>query len=285
MSSISEKSGSYISGSDHHGHHVEHPHHHHHRHVHQPPHLMQTTEFDEDDEEDVDLRTSAAGTEAIIVGGHGGGQPGLGGLGHGGGHRGQPQPKQTTYLVDHHPQLFEPPSLTNYATMPRQPPGPQLTSTFSHPHHQANTMGRRPHGTTASAAASAASAHYNDEDIRRQAYIQSLGNPMDSVLQSSKAFVRDQRVFQGHVIEDPHMQPEDLDEDPTTVYYGGEVYSTNGLYVVNPPAPGTRGLDPAGIPSSAVHDNYGYLPSPPPVPPGPPHSTRYLYPENAGHLV
>ena len=108
---------------------------------------------------------------------------------------------------------------------------------------------------------------------------------MDSVLQSSKAFVRDQRVFQGHVIEDPHMQPEDLDEDPTTVYYGGEVYSTNGLYVVNPPAPGTRGLDPAGIPSSAVHDNYGYLPSPPPVPPGPPHSTRYLYPENAGHLV
>ena len=36
-------------------------------------------------------------------------------------------------------------------------------------------MGRRPHGTTASAAASAASAHYNDEDIRRQAYIQSLG--------------------------------------------------------------------------------------------------------------
>ena len=78
----------------------------------------------EDDEEDVDLRTSAAGTEAIIVGGHGGGQPGLGGLGHGhGGHRGQPQPKQTTYLVDHHPQLFEPPSLTNYATMPRQPPG------------------------------------------------------------------------------------------------------------------------------------------------------------------
>ena len=111
-----------------------------------------------------------------------------------------------------------------------------------------------------------------------------LGNPMDSVLQSSKAFVRDQRVFQGHVIEDPHMQPEDLDEDPTTVYYGGEVYSTNGLYVVNPPAPGTRGLDPAGIPS-AVHDNYGYLPSPPPVPPGPPHSTRYLYPENAGHLV
>ena len=82
---------------------------------------------------------------------------------------------------------------------------------------------------------------------------------MDSVLQSSKAFVRDQRVFQGHVIEDPHMQPEDLDEDPTTVYYGGEVYSTNGLYVVNPPAPGTRGLDPAGIPS-AVHDNYGYLP-------------------------
>ena len=108
---------------------------------------------------------------------------------------------------------------------------------------------------------------------------------MDSVLQSSKAFVRDQRVFQGHVIEDPHMQPEDLDEDPTTVYYGGEVYSTNGLYVVNPPAPGTRGLDPAGIPSSAVHDNYGFLPSPPPVPPGPPHSTRYLYPENAGHLV
>jgi len=75
MSSISEKSGSYISGSDHHGHHVEHPHHHHHRHVHQPPHLMQTTEFDEDDEEDVDLRTSAAGTEAIIVGG----QHGLGG--------------------------------------------------------------------------------------------------------------------------------------------------------------------------------------------------------------
>ncbi len=75
----------------------------------------------QEDEEDVDLRTSAAGTEAIIVGGHGGGQPGLGGLAHGGGHRGQP--KQTTYLVDHHPQLFEPPSLTNYATMPRQPPG------------------------------------------------------------------------------------------------------------------------------------------------------------------
>ena len=116
-------------------------------------------------------------------------------------------------------------------------------------------------------------------------YLIFLGNPMDSVLQSSKAFVRDQRVFQGHVIEDPHMQPEDLDEDPTTVYYGGEVYSTNGLYVVNPPASGTRGLDPAGVLSSAVHDNYGYLPSPPPVPPGPPHSTRYLYPENAGHLV
>ena len=86
-------------------------------------HFFTNFVLQEDDEEDVDLRTSAAGTEAIIVGGHGGGQPGLGGLGHGGGHRGQPQPKQTTYLVDHHPQLFEPPSLTNYATMPRQPPG------------------------------------------------------------------------------------------------------------------------------------------------------------------
>ena len=62
--------------------------------------------------------------------------------------------------------------LEKYFTLELQP---QLTSTFSHPHHQANTMGRRPHGTTASAAASAASAHYNDEDIRRQAYIQSLG--------------------------------------------------------------------------------------------------------------
>ena len=40
-----------------------------------------------------------------LVGGHGG-RTGL--------------TKQTTYLVDHHPQLFEhPPSLTNYATMPR----------------------------------------------------------------------------------------------------------------------------------------------------------------------
>jgi hypothetical protein len=86
-------------------------------------HFFTNFVLQEDDEEDVDLRTSAAGTEAVIVGGHSGGQPGLGGLGHGGGHRGQLQPKQTTYLVDHHPQLFEPPSLTNYATMPRQPPG------------------------------------------------------------------------------------------------------------------------------------------------------------------
>ena len=49
MSSISEKSGSYISDRDHHDHH--HPHHHshgtHRHHVHhQPPHIMQTTEFD-----------------------------------------------------------------------------------------------------------------------------------------------------------------------------------------------------------------------------------------------
>merc|ERR1719447_1038005 len=97
---------------------------------------MQTTEFDEEDE-DVDLRTSGTASEAIIVGG-----------GHSGGHSGS---KQTTYLVDHHPQLFEHPpssSLTNYATMPRQPSlqqppvVPPLTSTFSH--HQANTMGRQP---------------------------------------------------------------------------------------------------------------------------------------------
>ena len=87
---------------------------------------------------------------------------------------------------------------------------------------------------------------------------------MDSAV-SSKAFVRDQRVFQGGHIEDQRE-----DDEHTTSYYGGEVYTTNGLYVVPPPG-------------SAVNDNYGYLPSPPPVP-GPP-TTRYLYPENAGHLV
>ena len=99
---------------------------------------------------------------------------------------------------------------------------------------------------------------------------------MDSAL-PSKAYVQDQRVF----------HPED--EEHTTAYYGGEVYSANGLYVVSPPS-GPRGVDPATggsmvptISGGVVNDNYGYLPSPPPVP-GPPHS-RYLYPENAGHLV
>ena len=89
---------------------------------------------------------------------------------------------------------------------------------------------------------------------------------MDSIA-SSKAFVRDQKVFQG--------LPDEVDEH-TTSYYGGEVFSTNGLYVVSPGGPSL------GV--STVSDNYGYLPSPPPVPPGPPQS-RYLYPENAGHLV
>ena len=54
MSSISEKSGSYISEEHHHGHHVSvggHGGGHHHRLHHQqlqqqPQHLMQTTEFD-----------------------------------------------------------------------------------------------------------------------------------------------------------------------------------------------------------------------------------------------
>jgi len=65
---------------------------------------------------------------------------------------------------------------------------------------------------------------------------------------------------------------------------GGEVYSTNGLYVVSPGGSMTPGGPSLGV--STVSDNYGYLPSPPPVPPppGPPQS-RYLYPENAGHLV
>ena len=90
---------------------------------------------------------------------------------------------------------------------------------------------------------------------------------MDSAV-SSKAFVRDQRVFQqGSLIENQQLE----DDEHTTSYYGGEVYTANGLYVVPPPG------------SSAINDNYGYLPSPPPVPAPP--TTRYLYPENAGHLV
>ena len=76
----------------------------------------------------------------------------------------QQQPGRT-YLVDHHPQLFEPPA--NYATMPRQPPG--LTSTFSH----SNTLGGR--GGNNVPRINAAPHQFEEEERRRQAYIQSLG--------------------------------------------------------------------------------------------------------------
>lgn len=151
MSSISEKSGSYIS--DHHHHHEHHHHRHHHHPVTMPPPPMQTTtEFDEDDEDEEDLRT-----EALIRGGRS---------------NGSGPPTQSTYLVDHHPQLFEHPvvaanhpQLTNYATMPRGGQQPPLTSTFT------NTVGRRPPPPTASIG------HYEEEERRRQAYIQSLPPP------------------------------------------------------------------------------------------------------------
>ena len=71
-----------------------------------------------------------------------------------------PPPQTRTYLVDHHPQLFEPPA--NYATMPRQPPMP---STFSH----SNTLGGR------GGQAVPRTHQFEEEERRRQAYIQSLG--------------------------------------------------------------------------------------------------------------
>lgn len=78
----------------------------------------------------------------------------------------QPQPGRT-YLVDHHPQLFEPPA--NYATMPRQPP---LTSTFSH----SNTLGGRGGANNVPRAGPPGAHQFEEEERRRQAYIQSLGN-------------------------------------------------------------------------------------------------------------
>ena len=66
---------------------------------------------------------------------------------------------------------------------------------------------------------------------------------------------------------------EEIDEH-TTSYYGGEIYN-GSLYVVNSTEESFRS-----------NDNYGYLPTPPPPPPPINASTsRYLYPEHAGHLV
>ena len=70
---------------------------------------------------------------------------------------------------------------------------------------------------------------------------------------------------------------ETIDDEHTTSYYGGEIYN-NSLYVVAPEEGYT-----SGYPSN---DNYGYLPTPPPPPPPqPPGSSRFMYPEHAGHLV
>ena len=86
---------------------------------------------------------------------------------------------------------------------------------------------------------------------------------------SSKPFIQDQRVFPASNSLEINADP--LEDEHTTAYYGGEVYNTNGLYVVSPPG---------------ASDNYGYLPTPPPPPPNATSSTsRYLYPETAGHLV
>ena len=71
---------------------------------------------------------------------------------------------------------------------------------------------------------------------------------------------------------------ETLEDDHTTSYYGGEIYN-NSLYVVAP----EEGY-PSGTLRYSSNDNYGYLPTPPP-PPQPPNTSRYLYPETAGHLV
>ena len=68
--------------------------------------------------------------------------------------------------MDHHPQLFEPPA--NYATMPRQPQPPPMTSTFSH----SNTLGGRGGGHQP---AVPRTHQFEEEERRRQAYIQSLG--------------------------------------------------------------------------------------------------------------
>lgn len=159
----------------------------------------------------------------------------------------QQQPGRT-YLVDHHPQLFEPPA--NYATMPRQPPG--LTSTFSH----SNTLGGR--GGNNVPRINAAPHQFEEEERRRQAYIQSLGNSA-SLDQRRGGF----------------RNSEEIDEH-TTAYYGGEIYN-GSLYVVGGP-------EESGSYNPRSNDNYGYLPTPPPPPP-PLNTSRYLYPEHAGHLV
>ena len=163
MSSISEKSGSYISEEHHHGHHVSvggHGGGHHHRLHHQqlqqqPQHLMQTTEFD------VWPFKASAEVKCFLTPHFSLQEEDL---------RVPPLPQAQqqpgrTYLVDHHPQLFEPPA--NYATMPRQPPG--LTSTFSH----SNTLGGR--GGNNVPRINAAPHQFEEEERRRQAYIQSLG--------------------------------------------------------------------------------------------------------------
>ena len=94
-------------------------------------------------------------------------------------------------------------------------------------------------------------------------------------MESSKTYIQDQRVFPSQ--NQRNLDPEEdlLEDEHTTAYYGGEAYNTNGLYVVNPPTAAH------GIPS----DNYGYLPTPPPPPQNVSNTSRYVYPENAGHLV
>ena len=81
-------------------------------------------------------------------------------------------PTQSTYLVDHHPQLFDlepqPRSkhvASNFATMPRHLPAlhaASRTSTFSRSGQQPPQPSSRPQ-------------HYDAEEMQRQAYIQSLG--------------------------------------------------------------------------------------------------------------
>lgn len=222
LSSISEKSGSYISSGEHDGHH-HHGHHHHHHHHHRhhaqaPPHVHTqppTHVHDEEFEEDEDLTRHTVAVTGTTA-------------------------PQSTYLVDHHPHVYDtrdPNATTNYATMPRRP----NPSAFVHDQTQ----------------------HYNDE-LRRQAYIQSLDDQFESNSVSSTMLRRQhqQKVFQS-------------DDDHATYYHGGEMY--NGLYV--PPA--------------HVDPDYGYLPPlpPPPRPPMPrgysstPSPAVNVYPENVGHLV
>ena len=88
------------------------------------------------------------------------------------------RPAASTYLTDHGHAVYgprNPSATTNYATMPRRPPQQQH---LAHTHHHAH------HAHAQSSSFRTMQAHggngrfHHEEEMRRQAYIQSLGKSM-----------------------------------------------------------------------------------------------------------